>query len=162
MSVVLQFRTIRNSTVAINDQWLLLKPELLWLLIVFSQLVLYITNLHVRFMKTITICTFYKHFFRWTNYSNTSICNYSLVWVSPWNITWQSRSQTPWSKRLSLQYLPVRHIQELAWFCLAKQVLTFLGIKKPNFYQQVLNSQVLISGCLLYFVKTQLPQINGS
>ena len=34
MSVVLQFRTIRNSTVAINDQWLLLKPELLWLLIV--------------------------------------------------------------------------------------------------------------------------------
>ena len=33
MSVVLQFRTIRNSTVAINDQWLLLKPELLWLLI---------------------------------------------------------------------------------------------------------------------------------
>ena len=34
MSVVLQFRTIRKSTVAINDQWLLLKPELLWLLIV--------------------------------------------------------------------------------------------------------------------------------
>ena len=34
MSVVLQFRTIRNSTVAINDQWLLLKPELLWLLII--------------------------------------------------------------------------------------------------------------------------------
>ena len=33
-SVVLQFRTIRNSTVAINDQWLLLKPELLWLLII--------------------------------------------------------------------------------------------------------------------------------
>ena len=33
MSVVLQFRTIRNSTVAINDQWLLLKPELLWLYI---------------------------------------------------------------------------------------------------------------------------------
>ena len=30
MSAVLQFRTIRNSTVAINDQWLLLKPELLW------------------------------------------------------------------------------------------------------------------------------------
>ena len=30
MSVVLQFRTIRNSTVAINDQWLLLKPGLLW------------------------------------------------------------------------------------------------------------------------------------
>ena len=34
MSVVLQFRTIRNSTVVINDQWLLRKPELLWLLIV--------------------------------------------------------------------------------------------------------------------------------
>ena len=34
MRVVLQFRTKRNSTVAINDQWLLLKPELLWLLIV--------------------------------------------------------------------------------------------------------------------------------
>ena len=33
MSMVLQFRTIRNSTVAINDRWLLLKPELLWLLI---------------------------------------------------------------------------------------------------------------------------------
>ena len=29
-----KIRTIRNSTVAINDQWLLLKPELLWLLIV--------------------------------------------------------------------------------------------------------------------------------
>ena len=29
MSVVLQFRTIRSSTVAIDDQWLLLKPELL-------------------------------------------------------------------------------------------------------------------------------------
>ena len=34
MRVVLQFRTKRNSTVAINDRWLLLKPELLWLLIV--------------------------------------------------------------------------------------------------------------------------------
>ena len=34
MSVVLQFRTIRNSTVAINDRWLLLRPELLWVLIV--------------------------------------------------------------------------------------------------------------------------------
>ena len=34
ISVVLQFWTIRNSTVTINDQWLLLKPELLWLLIV--------------------------------------------------------------------------------------------------------------------------------
>ena len=34
MRVVLQFRIKRNSTVAINDQWLLLKPELLWLLIV--------------------------------------------------------------------------------------------------------------------------------
>ena len=34
MRVVLQFWTIRNSTVAINDRWLLLKPELLWLLIV--------------------------------------------------------------------------------------------------------------------------------
>ena len=40
MSVVIQFRTIRNSTVAINDQWLLLKPELLWLLmcLFFSRL----------------------------------------------------------------------------------------------------------------------------
>ena len=35
MSVVLQFRTKRNSAVAINDQWLLLKPELLWLLIIY-------------------------------------------------------------------------------------------------------------------------------
>ena len=34
MRVVLQFRTILNSTVAKNDWWLLLKPELLWLLIV--------------------------------------------------------------------------------------------------------------------------------
>ena len=108
----------------------------------------------------ITFCTFYKLFFLCRNYSNTSICNYSLVWVSSWNITWQSRSQTPWSKCLSLQYLPVRHIQEPAWFCLAKQVLTFLGIKMPNFCQQVLNTQVLISGCLFYFVKVQLPQIN--
>ena len=33
-SVKNQIRTIRNSTVAINDQWLLLQPELLWLLIV--------------------------------------------------------------------------------------------------------------------------------
>ena len=34
MNVVLQFRTIGNSTVAINDRLLLLKPEPLWLLIV--------------------------------------------------------------------------------------------------------------------------------
>ena len=41
MSVVLQFRTIRNSTVAINDQWawlLLMKPELLWLLIIYRYI----------------------------------------------------------------------------------------------------------------------------
>ena len=61
MSVVLQFRTIRNSTVAINDQWLLLKPELLWLLIVYSQL--YIAAPHVRFMKTITTVLFINIFF---------------------------------------------------------------------------------------------------
>ena len=41
-----------------------------------------------------------------------SICNYSLVRVPSCNITGQSRIQTPWSKCLSLQYLPVRHIQE--------------------------------------------------
>ena len=34
MSVFLQFWTIWNSTVAINDRWLLLKPYLLWLLTV--------------------------------------------------------------------------------------------------------------------------------
>ena len=33
MSVVLQFRTIRNGTVAMNDRWLLLKPEHLLLYI---------------------------------------------------------------------------------------------------------------------------------
>ena len=32
--MVLQFRTIRNNTVAINDQWFFLKPEFLWLSIV--------------------------------------------------------------------------------------------------------------------------------
>ena len=63
-------------------------------------------------------------------------------------------------KMFIFQYLPVRHIQEPARFCLAKQVLTFLGIEMPKFCQQVLNPQVLISGCLLYFVKVQLPQIN--
>ena len=38
MSVVLQFRTIRNSTVQINNRWLLLKPELLRLLVNALQL----------------------------------------------------------------------------------------------------------------------------
>ena len=47
MSVVLQFGTIRNSTVAIKDQWLLLKPELLWLLIYISYIYMCIfLNLH--------------------------------------------------------------------------------------------------------------------
>ena len=49
MSVVLQFRTIRNSTVAINDQWLLLKPELLWLLIVLHISIL-ITQQHQKLL----------------------------------------------------------------------------------------------------------------
>ena len=47
MSVVLQFRTIRNSTVAINDHWLLLKPELLWLLVVLKPHTFYMNLLSV-------------------------------------------------------------------------------------------------------------------
>ena len=78
MSVVLQFRTIRNSTVAINDQWLLLKPELLWLLIhtyIHTHLHTHIHTYIHTYIHTLCCCTF-----KWIKVTALFLFNITSIW----------------------------------------------------------------------------------
>ena len=73
--MVLQFRTIRNSTVAINDQWLLLKPELLWLLIVNALQLNELSALRNTFYPEYKYT--YTHTYTYNTYIHTYIHTYT-------------------------------------------------------------------------------------